>query len=342
MQLVRRLWPLLLLMALVSAVSELVALGGATLERTVVTMIVDLIVVAGLYVFVGVSGVFSFGHIAFMAIGAYTAAVLTIPAGTKEVIFSSMPHTLQSVHVGSVAGALLGGLLAALVACVLAVPLARLNGLVAALGTFAFLLIVNVVAGAWTAVTNGTTGMSAIPTTTTLTRALLFALAALALAFAYQESRFGRRLRSSREDEAAARAIGVDVGLERGIAFVVSAFLVGVAGGLYAEFLGSIDPSAFFLDITFLTIAMLVVGGLTSLSGAVVGTIVISVLAEALRRVEGGFHVGSAFVHARAGLQQVALGLVMLLILILRPRGLTRGRELRWPFSRAGGGSGVR
>jgi branched-chain amino acid transport system permease protein len=328
------LWAPLALMALVAAVAELVALGGATLERTVVTMLINLIVVVGLYMFVGVSGVFSFGHISFMAVGAYTAAILSIPVETKSVLFTAMPGALRGAHVPPLAAIFLGGAAAAVFALVASLPLARLSGLVAALGTFALLLIVNVVAGAWTAVTNGTTGMSAIPTETTLGRTLLFAVGAIAVGFLYHSSRPGRRLRASREDEAAARAVGVDVGLERAAAFVASAFVVGVAGGLYAQYLGSIDPSAFFLQLTFLTIAMLVVGGMTSLSGAVIGTIVIATLAELLRRLEEGFHVGGAEIDAPSGLQNVGLGLLMLAILVLRPRGLTNGRELAWPRPR--------
>ena len=83
--------------------------------------------------------------------------------------------------------------------------------------------------------------------------------------------------------------------------------------------------------MTFLTIAMLVVGGMKSLSGAVIGTVFISAVAEALRRVEAGFHVGSILIQARSGLQEVGLGLLMLAVLIWRPKGLTGGRELALP-----------
>jgi branched-chain amino acid transport system permease protein len=327
----RRFWTPVALMALVVVVSEVVALGGSTLESTVITMLVNLVIVVGLYVFTGVSGVFSFGQIGFMAIGAYTTAILSIPSGTKDVIFTTMPGWLRGAHASPLASVLIGGLVAAAVAAVFAIPLSRLTGLIAGLGTFAFLLIINVVAGAWTAITNGTSGMSTIPIETTLTRALIFGLIAIAAAWLYQESRFGRRLRTSREDAVASRAIGVNVGFERGVAFVVSALIVGVAGGLYAEFLGSIDPTAFYLSATFLTIAMLVVGGIKSLSGAVIGTLLISTVAEALRRIENGFHVGSVLIQARPGLQQIGLGVLMLAVLIWRPDGLTGGREITFP-----------
>ena len=145
-------------------------------------------------------------------------------------------------------------------------------------------------------------------------------------------------MRASREDEAAARSIGVAVAAERTIAFVVSAFFVGVAGALFGMFIGSFNPDAFFLNITFLMVAMLIIGGMTSLAGAVVGTIVISA-----RLGDPPPHRGrrrsraSSQISAKPGLREVALALVMLAILILRPSGLTGGREIAWPAELATG-----
>ena len=107
---------------------------------------------------------------------------------------------------------------------------------------------------------------------------------------------------------------------------------MGVAGALFGMFIGSFNPDAFFLNITFLMIAMLVIGGTTSLAGAVVGTLAISAVSEFLRRVEGGVDLGFVHVSAQPGLREVALALAMLAILIFRPRGLMGGRELGWPF----------
>lgn len=328
----RRVWPLVVLCAIVAIVAELGALGSVSLDRTVVTMLINLIVVVGLSVFIGNSGVYSFGHVSFMAIGAYTTGIATIPPERKEVLLPDLPGFLAGFHLDSVSAVLVAGAVAMGVAAVLAVPLMRLSGLVAALATFAVLLIVNVVAKNWEAVTNGTSGMSAIPVTTTVERALVWALVALVLAFAFKESRLGRRLQASRDDELAARSIGIGVGLERGVAFLLSAFLCGIAGALFAQSVGSIAPDSFFLALTFLTIAMLVVGGISSLAGAVVGTIVISALSEFLRRIETGFDVGSVRVDGPAGLEDLGLGFVMLLILLLRPGGITGGLEIRWPF----------
>jgi branched-chain amino acid transport system permease protein len=124
------------------------------------------------------------------------------------------------------------------------------------------------------------------------------------------------------------------VGRERAIAFTLSGFFMGIGGGLFAQFQGTITPQALYLLITFWTIAMLVVGGMTSLSGAVIGVVVLSTLAEFLRRVEQGVHLGFVDIPARSGVREVGLGIVMLGILLARPTGITGGKEIHWPFGK--------
>ena len=326
-------WPLLALMVLASTVALVAfALGPGSLDRIVLGAVINLIVVVGLYTFVGTSGVFSFGHAAFMAVGAYTGAILVIPPETKEFVLPELAGPLADVHLDPFPATIAAGVVAAALALMLSVPLARLSGLTAGLATFAVLGIVNVVARNWEQVTHGTAGVSGIPTTTTIWGALGWALAAMAAAWVFQRSRIGLRLRASREDETAARSIGVAVARERTMAFVISAFFVGAAGALFGMFIGSFNPDAFFLNITFLMVAMLIVGGMTSLAGAVVGTIVISAVSEIFRRIEGGIDLGLVEFSAEPGLGDIGLALVMLAILIFRPEGLTGGREVSWPF----------
>jgi branched-subunit amino acid ABC-type transport system permease component len=327
----RSVWPPLALMAVTSGVA-LVAwgLGSDSLDRVVIGMVINMIVVVGLYTYVGTSGVFSFGHAAFMAIGAYTGALCVIPGDTKAAILPDLPGFLANLHLAPFPATLLAGGVSGLVALVLSAPLARLSGLTAGLATFALLNITNVVARNWQEVTRGTAGIAGIPTTTTIGTALGWALTATTVAWVFQRSRVGLRLRASREDEAAARAVGIGVALERRVALVLSAFFVGAGGAVYGMFIGSFNPDAFFLGITFLVTAMLIVGGMTSLTGAVLGTIVISAVDELLRRVEEGVDLGPVSIPARSGLREVGLALAMLAILILRPSGLTAGREIGW------------
>lgn len=328
-------WPIVPLLALTTLATLIGSLGPESTDRVVVGMLINLVLVAGLYVFMGISGVFSFGHMAFMAIGAYATALLTIPVELKPLLLPELPASLADAHLATVPAILAGAVIASLVAALLALPLMRLNGLMAGLATFAVLIIVNVVAKNWKEVTNGTTGMTAVPTTTTAANALLWSFLVIAIAYVFQQSRIGLRLRAAREDEVAAAASGIRVVRERRYAFVFSAFIVGIGGGLFASFLGSFNSDAFFLDITFITIAMLVIGGTKSLAGAVVGTIVVSTLSEILRQVEQGFAIGPLTIETPPGLREVGLAIAMLAILLLRPAGITGGRELSWPFDRS-------
>jgi branched-chain amino acid transport system permease protein len=154
------------------------------------------------------------------------------------------------------------------------------------------------------------------------------ALVVVGAALVYQRSRLGRRLRASREDPAAARGVGVNVHRERLWAFTFSGALAGFAGALLVHLLGSITTEQVYLELTFLTLAMLVVGGLTSLWGAVVGALVVSALDSFLIEAEQGVDVGVSL-DLPQGTRLIFLGAIMALVLIVRPSGLTGGREFR-------------
>jgi branched-chain amino acid transport system permease protein len=320
----------------VAALALLAGAGNQALRRTTIEALVLLTAVVGFYVFVGNSGVLSFGHVCFMAIGAYATAIFSMEPLVKESVLTELPRFLVDTHLPSYLSCLAGGLVAAVVALVVSGPLMRLTGIAAALTSLALLQIVFVVSNEWRAVTNGTFGIDGIPLKASVGTGIATAVGAIVLAHAFQRSRWGARLRASREDDVAARSLGVGVHLERRLAFVLSAAIVGVAGGLYVQLLGTLTPTTLYLDTTFLLVVMLTVGGQTSLSGAVVGSVCVAVVREVLRRVESGAHVGPAFVDGPAGLSEIGLALVLLLILILRPAGLTGGREITfvWPSKR--------
>jgi branched-chain amino acid transport system permease protein len=274
---------LALLALVVAVVWALGLLAGTTLERQVVLGLMNLIAVVGLSIFSGNSGVLSFGHVAFMAVGAYTGGILAIPADEKALLLPDLPGVLADTTLDPLLATLAGGLVAALFALALCGPIMRLAGIAASLTTLAVLAIVYVVAANWEAVTGGTSGIGGVPEHTTLTAAALWALGAVVAAYAVGRSRWGRKLRASRDDDVAARSLGIGVARERRMAFVVSGFVLGIAGGLYGQFLGSFVPGTFYFDMTFLLMAMLVVGGIGSLSGAVVGAFAITCATELLR-----------------------------------------------------------
>jgi branched-chain amino acid transport system permease protein len=282
----------------------------------------------------GNSGIVSFGHVSFMAIGAYTSALLTAQPSVKQALIKGLAPFLAHAHWATIPAALLGGVIAASFAGIIGFPLMRLAGLAAGIATLALLVIVNTVTSQWTSLTGGTYSFAGIASDTTLWGSLLWAIVVMAITYAFKQSRVGLRLQATREDEVAAGSVGINVASERWIAFMLGALIVGVAGALDAHYLGAINPGLFYFQITFLTIVMLVVGGVKSFSGAVIGTVVISVVTELLRTIEKGPHVFGGKIPELRDLTEVGLAVILLIVVTLRPRGITGGREIAWPFSR--------
>lgn len=320
----------LLLIGLLIVVVLLGSLAAPAMQRTVTEALIKLTVVIGLYVFVGNSGVFSFGHVAFMAIGGYISAILTILPAKKHVALK-LPMLLEAAQLPGPLAMLIAVAVAGLVALAVALPFMRLRGIALPMATFAVLVIVYVVALNWTAVTGGRQALVGLPRYTDLWVAFGCASIALIVAAAYGRTRHGLALRCSRESEVAAAATGIDVERERLIAFVISAMIVAMGGVLFAHFLGTMTANTFFLDLTFVTLTMLVVGGMRSLTGACAGVAVVSIVSELFRSIERGIDLGVFTLEAPPGLQEIALALVLLIILVTRPHGLVGDWELAWP-----------
>ncbi len=326
-------WTPLCLTIFVAAVVILASAAPIPVQRTVAEALIYLVVVVALYIFVGNSGLLSFGHTAFMAIAAYVSAWLTMPGNIKSVMLPDLPAFLAHANMHPLAAALIGGGVAAVFALIVGWPLMRLSGISASIATFAMLSIVYLVFGNWTALTGGQNSLIGLPIYTDIWIGLIAAAAAIWAAWVYQNSHFGLALRASREDEVAARALAVNVIRQRLIGFVISAFFAGLGGVLLGHFLGTLRIESFYLDLTFLTFAMLVVGGMGSLTGAVAGVVTITALSEGLRQLETGIAIAGANFSIPAGFAEVVLALVMLLTLIFRPKGLASGRELPGPHA---------
>lgn len=328
----RRLVPLAALAAIILAVVLLGGFADTVIQRRVTFALINLSAVVALYVFMGNSGILNFSTAGFMAIGAYTSALLTMPPAMKQTFLPDLPAFLATAQVSPLTGALAAGALAALIGLAVGWPLMRLSGIAAGIATLSLLIICYIVLGNWTSVTGGQQSLMGLLPYVTRWTAGLAAIFIVAVAFFYQETRWAIALRALREDEVAAKASGIHVVRTRLIAFVLSAFLGGVAGALYGHFLGTLRIENFYFDLTFLLISMLVVGGMRSLTGAVLGALTLSLVAELLRLAEIGIPLANgARLAAPAGLGDVVLAAVMLLIILFRPRGITGGREIAWP-----------
>jgi branched-chain amino acid transport system permease protein len=326
----RRADPVIQLLAPIALVALAAFVGmivSTSTETYVINALVNVAIVVALYVFIGNSGVLSFGHISFVAVGAWAAGVLSMPVEEKPAIMPNLASLLRDHTIGNVGSLVLAAAVGAAFALVVGLPLMRLSGLGAGIATFGVLEITHNVLRYWEKIGPGLNTFSAVPETTGLLQASLGAVLAVVVAFAYKRSRFGRLLSATREDAAAARAVGVSVYRQRLIAFVLSGALAGFAGGLYVHLL-PVNTESVYLDLTFITLAMLVIGGATSLWGAVVGALVVSAVDSFLAEAESGIHVFGQSLDLPAGTRIVVVGALMALVLIVRPAGLTGGREL--------------
>lgn len=313
-----------------TALVVVAALLGATVSRSTeiyfISALVSVSIVVALYTFVGNSGVLSFGHISFFAVGVWAAGVLSVPAQEKPATMPYLLDFLSSTTVGNVPSLVIAGAVGGAFALLVGLPLMRLSGLAAGIATFAVLGITNNILRYYEKIGPGLNTFSSVPETTDLAQAAIGALLVIVAAYAYQRSRFGRQLRATREDPAAARAVGVSIYRQRLGAFALSGFLAGFAGGLYVHFL-PINADAVYLDLTFITLAMLVIGGATSLWGAVVGALSVSALDSFLASAENSVEILGWTLEVPAGTRIVVVSALMALVLVLRPNGLTGGRE---------------
>lgn len=322
-------WSTLVVLSLIILLVAGVGLAGtAVVQRVAVDTLIKLVVVLGLSIFIGNSGVLSFGHASFAAIGAYSSAWFTLPLAAKKLFLPKLPAFVLATQLGLPVGAAIGTVFASVFAIIVGIVIVRLSGIAASIATLAWLAIVNTVLANADSLTKGTSSLVGLPMAVGVGTATLCALLALVVAFLFKYSRFGLMLQASREDEAAALASGIAVRGVRLFAFVLSAAVVALGGVLQGHFLGVLAVGQFYFEFTFLTLAMLVMGGMRSLSGAVVGTLVLALVAELLRIAAGGFTFGGIAVPAAPGIREIALALIMLFVLMVRPRGIMGGREL--------------
>jgi len=326
--------PVLLIALLAAFLALVLLLGDRSLARWVTEVLVRVTLVVGFWIFVGNSGVISFGHAAFACVGAYVSAWLTLRPSMKALLLPGLPDWLAQADWPPLAAALAGAGVAAVFALITGAAILRLSGIAAAIATFAFLAMINTIWSNWSSVTGGTSSVVGLVRYVTPWVALGWAAAAILAAAAYARSRSGLALRATREDEVAAAASGIDKYRHRLAAFTLSAFFCGAGGALSGHVIGVVNPDAFYLSLTFMMLAMLVVGGSASLTGAVVGVLVVSVALEGLARMERGITLGEASFSLPIGSQQILIAIAMILILILRPQGLTAGREVMLPLRR--------
>ncbi|XWN32507.1 MAG: branched-chain amino acid ABC transporter ATP-binding protein/permease [Devosia sp.] len=300
-------------------------------ERIATQMCVNIAAVVAIGLFVGNSGIVSFGHAAFMGVGAYLSGILTMPALMQRTALPQLPDFLVG-HELALPVALVIVLVVGLgFALATGIPITRLTGASATIATLGLLIIVHSVMIGAREITRGSQTFFGVPRVTTFEVAIAAAVAFVILARLFRESRWGLMLRATRDNESAAVALGINPRTVRLISWTLSGGLAAIAGALYGHMLGAFSPNTFYLTLTFTLVAMLIVGGMATVSGAVCGVMVVTLLQDTVRQAEGGFMIGTFEVPAVFGLTTVALSLAILIVIWLRPDGIFGRREAMIP-----------
>jgi branched-chain amino acid transport system permease protein len=317
------LWGTAVVSALLVAGMTLVeTFGSASSSRTFVMFLVNVMLVVSIQAFIGNSGIVSFGHVAFMGIGAYTTALVTVPEVVKDAQLPDLPSALASANLGLVPAIGLSALAACIVAAVFGGAIIRMTESTMAMATLALLVVVHTFFQNATTYTRGSLGLAGIPVRTTIGVATAGAVLFLLLGRLYKESGPGLRLRATREDPLSSAAVGTSVVRTRYGGWLLSAAMMGAAGSLWAQSVIAFNANQFYFAITFALLAMLVIGGRTSLTGAVAGAAIITFLTDTLARVEQGVAIGPWELPRVTGTVQFAIALLIIITLILRPEGI--------------------
>lgn len=321
--------PVLITLAIFLAVALLsTAIDSPLVDRITTVMFINVIMVLGLQIFMGNSGLLSFAHVGFMGIGAYASAILTLPPEQKLMSLPSLYAPLQELHVGFMPAVFGAAAITAIFAAVVGFPLMRLSDTAAAIASFALLVIVHVVLSQWTEVTNGPRTLFGLLKYTDMWTAAAWALIIIVVAFLFKESSLGMKLRASRDNLHAANAIGVNVIRVRWLAFITSAFISGMAGAFWAHFITSFQPDAFYMSMTFIVLTMLIVGGPQTVSGTAIGVLIITIATESLRQMENALGTSSWFPFDTVGMTEILLAVALILMLAFKPGGLVDTEEL--------------
>jgi branched-chain amino acid transport system permease protein len=280
----------------------------------------------------GMTGMFSLGHAGFMAIGAYVSALLILTPEQKVTMWILRPIAPWLLHlqVPFIASLILAGLAAAFVGWLVALPVLRLGGDYLGIATLGFAEIIRILIVNLTPLTNGSLGLKGIPAHTDLWMSYGCLLVMLFFVMRLMHSNFGNVLRAVRDDEIAARTMGIDTFRVRTLAFTLGCFGGGVGGALMGNLITTIDPKMFMITQTYNLLMIVVVGGLGSITGSVIGSILVTTMLEWLRFVENPVTLGSIRIPGIPGMRMVIFSVLLIAIIIFRREGIMGTREFSW------------
>lgn len=280
----------------------------------------------------GFTGLFSLGHAGFIAIGAYTTAILSMPIAVKAQNFflAPMMKPLDNIYMPFIFALIIGGIFSAIAAYLIGAPALRLKGDYLAIATLGFAEIIRVVLTNTQTITNGALGLKGIPPVINLWWTFGIALITIIVILSLINSSYGRALKAIREDEIAAESMGINLFKHKVLAFIIGAFFAGIGGGLLANLLGTIDPLMFRFTLTFNILLIIVLGGMGSVTGTVIAAFVITIAGEALRFLDESINLGFVEFKGVAGLRMVVFSALLMLAVLFFRNGVMGTKEFSW------------
>jgi branched-chain amino acid transport system permease protein len=314
----------------------LVVLVLAILNSTLGNYQLRILNLAGIYVVLGLSlnlingfaGLFSLGHAGFMAIGAYTSALLTMSVAQKQSNFFVKPIVpwLANIEMPFLPAMLIGGLVAAVLGTLIAAPILRLRDDYLAIATLGFSEIIRVIFTNTMSLTNGALGLKGLTRYTNVPYSWGIAILTIVFMFSLRRSSYGKAFMAIREDDVAAESMGIDLFKHKLLAFTIGSFFAGIGGALLAHLMGTIDPLMFRFLMTFNVLLIVVLGGIGSITGTVISAVVVTVAMEVLRFLDGTIDLGFMVIQSVPGMRMVLFSILLMLVVLFYQNGLM-GRD---------------
>lgn len=284
----------------------------------------------------GFTGLFSLGQAGFMAIGAYTFGILTIPVNSKPLVYYlyGCADFLDNISLVTPVALLIAGLVAAIFAALIGAAVLRLKSDYFAIATLGFSEIVRILIGssALYTITNGSLGLKMIPGFKSFYTPFIIVAVCIACIVLLLRSSYGRAFKAIREDEIAAEAMGINLSKHKQLSFIISSFFAGIGGALLAMYLGAITPSTFPLKLTYDILLIVVIGGLGSVTGSVIASFLVIACKEWLFRfLDVETYIGGIKVPLlRSGFRMVVFSIVLMIVVLFFRQGIMGDKEFSW------------
>ncbi len=283
----------------------------------------------------GFTGLFSLGQAGFMAIGAYTVAILTIPVEARAGVFyvTGMNEFLSKIELPFIPALLLGGFFAAVLAGLIGIPVLRLKSDYLAIATLGFSEIIRSIIASpqLNMITNGSYGLKKIPRFPSIFVPMILCSLCILIIVMLINSSYGRAFKAIREDETAAEAMGINLFRHKLTSFMISSFFTGIAGGLLASYMGTIDSGTFKITLTYDILLIMVLGGMGSVTGSILGSFLVTAGREWLRFFDQPLTLGSWQVPLfRTGFRMVVFSILLMIVVLFYSKGLMGSKEFSW------------